>query len=231
MNLAVITGASVGIGLATARLFHDHGYEIVNISRRLCPLANATSLSIDLSDSQSIEQHAEGIASRCREATSTVLIHNAAHYVNDHAIEGSSSGLQHSVAINVLAPDLLNRHLVPHFAAGSSVIYVGSTLSEKAVAGTFSYVTTKHAQVGMVRAMCQDLAGTGVHTAMICPGFTDTEMLRSHVPEDAMDSVASMSAFSRLIQPEEIAATIFWASQNAVINGAVIHANLGQIES
>jgi 3-oxoacyl-[acyl-carrier protein] reductase len=64
---------------------------------------------------------------------------------------------------------------------GSSVLYVGSTLSEKAVPGSFSYVVSKHAQLGMMRATCQDLMGTGIHTAMVCPGFTDTEMLRNHL--------------------------------------------------
>jgi NAD(P)-dependent dehydrogenase (short-subunit alcohol dehydrogenase family) len=115
-------------------------------------------------------------------------------------------------------------------APGSAIVYVGSTLAEKAVPGSFSYVTSKHAMVGMMRATCQDLAGSGVHTACICPGFTDTEMLRTHVPAEAMDAVRAMSAFGRLIEPVEIAETIHWASAHPVINGALIHANLGQVE-
>eukprot|EP01043_Picozoa_sp_COSAG02_P056833 COSAG02_NODE_6801_length_3352_cov_170.007378_3_plen_92_part_00 len=52
--------------------------------------------------------------------------------------------------------------------------FVGSTLSEKAVANTASYVTAKHAMVGLMRATCQDLAAAAapVHTALVCPGFT-----------------------------------------------------------
>ena len=115
--------------------------------------------------------------------------------------------------------------------AGSSILYVGSTLSEKAVPRSFSYVTTKHATIGMMRATCQDLAGSQIHTACICPGFTDTEMLRAHVPDEAMESISAMSAFGRLVEPTEIAQALFWASDNAVINGSIIHANLGQIES
>jgi len=56
-------------------------------------------------------------------------------------------------------------------------------------------------------------------------------MLREHVPADAMDFVAGMSAFKRLIEPEEIAATVLFAANNPVINGAVLHANLGQVEA
>jgi NAD(P)-dependent dehydrogenase (short-subunit alcohol dehydrogenase family) len=118
-------------------------------------------------------------------------------------------------------------------APGSSIIYIGSTLSEKAVANSYSYVTSKHAVVGMMRATCQDLANTGIHTVCVCPGFTDTEMLRTHVGEDAdiLKHIAALSTFNRLVTPEEIATAIQFAGQNPVLNGAVMHTNLGQIES
>ena len=115
----------------------------------------------------------------------------------------------------------------------SAIIYLGSTLAEKAVANSFSYVTSKHAVIGMMRATCQDLDGTGIHTACVCPGFTDTEMLQVHLgdDEDVLAGITKLSTFGRLITPEEIAATICFAALNPVVNGSVIHANLGQIES
>ena len=82
----------------------------------------------------------------------------------------------------------------------------------------------------MMRSTCQDLAGQGIHTACVCPGFTDTEMLREHVPEDAMQAIASMSTYDRLVHPNEIGNALLWAADNPVINGSVLHANLGQIE-
>ncbi len=95
-----------------------------------------------------------------------------------------------------------------------------------------SYVISKHALVGLMRATCQDLATREIHTACICPGFTDTEMLRTHVGEDSgvLDAIAAMNPFGRLIEPREIAESILFAAQHPVINGAVLHANLGQIE-
>ncbi|MEX2366607.1 MAG: SDR family oxidoreductase, partial [Pseudohongiellaceae bacterium] len=125
-----------------------------------------------------------------------------------------------------------NQLLIPKMQSGSSIIYVGSTLSEKAVANTYSYVVSKHAMVGMMRSTCQDLAGRQIHTACICPGFTDTEMLRTHVGNDneVLEAIASGSTFGRLIKPEEIADTIWFSANNPVINGALIHANLGQVE-
>jgi NAD(P)-dependent dehydrogenase (short-subunit alcohol dehydrogenase family) len=134
---------------------------------------------------------------------------------------------------NVVAINDINRQLLGQLPRGSSLLYVGSTLSEKAVSHSFSYVVSKHAQLGMMRASCQDLMGTGIHTALICPGFTDTEMLRTHLGEDPGTErmIASMNSYNRLIDPAEIAELIRWAHHNPVINGAVLHANLGQKES
>ncbi len=131
----------------------------------------------------------------------------------------------------MVAPNTLNYFAIPYMKRGSSIIYVGSTLAEKAVPGTYTYVVSKHALIGMMRSTCQDLAGQEIHTACVCPGFTDTEMLREHVPAEAMDGIRAMSAYGRLSDPDEIAETIFWAATNPVINGAVLHANLGQRES
>ena len=137
------------------------------------------------------------------------------------------------LALNVTAPQRLNRIFLPVMPAGSAILYVGSTLSEKAVANSFTYVTSKHAMLGMMRATCQDLAGLKIHTACICPGFTNTEMLRAHVGQDPaiLQSIAGGSAFGRLIEPTEIADLLFFSAENPIINGAVLHGNLGQIES
>jgi NAD(P)-dependent dehydrogenase (short-subunit alcohol dehydrogenase family) len=230
MKCLLITGASAGIGLHTADAFVKDGYQVINLSRRRCPLDAVTHINCDLSESGFIEQISAQITPTLRQADELVLIHNAARLVNDSAVETPSNSLREILEINLIAPNTLNYFAIPFMQPGSSVLYVGSTLSEKAVPNSFSYVTTKHAMIGMMRSTCQDLAGRGIHTACICPGFTDTEMLRQHVPEDVMAQVAQMSAFDRLVDPDEIAATLHWAAQNPVINGSVIHANLGQVE-
>jgi len=158
-------------------------------------------------------------------------VHNASILANDQVGTTASDELRRIYEVNLIAPNTLNNLCIPHMQKASSIIYVGSTLSEKAVPNSFSYVTSKHATIGMMRSTCQDLAGGTVHTACVCPGFTDTQMLREHVPADAMDFVAGMSAFKRLIEPEEIASTVLFTANNPVLNGAVIHANLGQVEA
>jgi NAD(P)-dependent dehydrogenase (short-subunit alcohol dehydrogenase family) len=230
MNCLLITGASAGIGLHTAEIFHRAGYQVINLSRRRCPLDFVNHINCDLSEPGFIEDIAVQISSTLKNAERIVLIHNAAKLTNDSAKETPSNQLREVIEINLVAPNSLNFYAIPFMPTGSSILYVGSTLAEKAVPGSFSYVTTKHAMIGMMRSTCQDLAGQGIHTACICPGFTDTEMLREHVPEDAMQAIASMSAYDRLVHPNEIGNALLWAADNPVINGSVLHANLGQIE-
>jgi 3-oxoacyl-[acyl-carrier protein] reductase len=230
MKYLLITGGSAGIGASTAEHFLCAGYAVINLSRRPSPVAGVVHLGCDLADPDFIGTIAETLQPKLADADSITLVHNAARMASDTAADTDSRLLREVLEINLVAPNSLNRYCIPHMKPGSSIIYVGSTLSEKAVPGSYSYVVSKHAAIGMMRATCQDLAGRGVHTACICPGFTDTEMLREHVPADAMDMVRAMSAFNRLIEPAEIAATIFWAATQPVINGSVIHANLGQIE-
>ena len=231
MKVLLITGASSGIGLATARLFSKQAYRVINISRKTCPLPEAHHLTCDLSRPEALSTLAEPLGKLLENASQITVIHNAARLENDSFGNIPSDNFRAVMEINVIAANSLNSMLKPYLKRGSSVIYVGSTLAEKAVPGTFTYVVSKHAIIGMMRATCQDLTGTGVHTACICPGFTDTEMLRAHVPEDAIDSIAKTNSFGRLVEPGEIASTLLFAAENPVLNGTVIHANLGQLES
>jgi NAD(P)-dependent dehydrogenase (short-subunit alcohol dehydrogenase family) len=226
----VITGASAGIGAATADLFKASGFDVVNLSRRPCPIDGVANISCDLSVHNFADSIRDDLANALDGAEQITLVHNAALLINDNIAETESEQLRRVLEINIVAASSLNQLLIPKMGTGSAVLYVGSTLGEKAVPNSFTYATSKHAVVGMMRATCQDLAGSGVHTACISPGFTNTEMLREHVPADVMPQIAAMSAFERLIEPDEIAKTLLFAAQNPVLNGATINANLGQIE-
>ena len=226
----VITGASAGIGAATAELFQKHGFDIVNLSRRPCSVAGVTNITCDLSQPDFIAAIQDDLNHAIQGSKQITLIHNAAVLINDNIASTDSEQLRRVFEINIIAANTLNQFMIPQMQASSSILYVGSTLGEKAVPNSFSYATSKHAVIGMMRATCQDLAGTGVHTACINPGFTNTEMLREHVPADVMPQIAAMSAFERLIEPAEIANALLFAAQNSVLNGAAINANLGQIE-
>ena len=232
MRTLVITGGSKGIGLATAMLFSQEGYRIVNVSRSPISLPDAVQHAIDLGDPGWVARHGDGLLARVEGSERVVVVHNAGLLARDN-VQALEAGEFHRVLqVNVVASAQINQVLLPALVPGSAIIYVGSTLSEKAVANSCSYVTSKHAVVGLMRATCQDLSGREVHTACVCPGFTETEMLRAHVGNDAevLRSLAGGVTFGRLIEPVEIARTIRFCAENPVINGAVIHANLGQIE-
>lgn len=230
VKLLLITGASSGIGLATVRRFASDGYNIVNLSRRRCPHPTATHINCDLAVPRFLDNISAQLTALCQDAETIVLIHNASKLSNDSAVETPSNKLREVLEVNMVAPNTLNYFTIPYMRPGSAIIYVGSTLSEKAVPGSFSYVATKHGVVGMMRATCQDLAGREIHTACVCPGFTDTDMLRAHVPADALESVRTMSTYGRLITPEEVAETLHWTAHHPIVNGSVLHANLGQLE-
>ena len=233
MKAAIITGASVGIGRATAQAFLAEGYRVFNLSRRECPVDGVANLPCDLASDAAISDVCAQLVKSIEGCTSVTLIHNASQMRKDSTDNCASDSLRQVLETNVVAINSLNQRLLPLLPRSSSVLYVGSTLSEKAVPGSFSYVLSKHAQLGMMRATCQDLMGRGIHTALICPGFTDTEMLRTHLGNDpeVERAIAGMNSFNRLIEPDEIAELIRWAHHNPVINGAVLHANLGQKES
>lgn len=232
MNTAIISGASAGIGAQTAAMLVNAGWKVICLSRRPCPVDAALHIPCDFADPSALAEACAVLRTHLDDAGRMLLIHNASLLQNDRAGEVDSDTFTRIMQINVIAPNALNGVVLPRMTAGSAVIYLGSTLSEKAVPNAYSYVTSKHAIIGMMRATCQDLAGREIHTACVCPGFTDTEMLRSHIGTDPETeaAVASMSAFGRLIRPQEIAELIVWAAEHPVINGAVLHANLGQVE-
>lgn len=232
--IAILTGASSGIGAAAAEQFLEAQYTVINLSRRECPIPEVTTLTTDLSDTQSLANSCKALCEivTARGVPSVCLVHNASLMLKDRCDTTDDESMLQALSVNVLGINTLNRALLPLFPSTSSVLYVGSTLSEKAVAGAYSYIVSKHAQLGMMRATCQDLMGRGIHTSLICPGFTDTSMLREHVGNDAdvLSSLGEMNSYGRLVAPQEIADLIFWAHHHPVINGAVMHANLGQVE-
>ena len=229
----VITGASRGIGRASAERFAADGWRVLAISRSPCPVDAAIWLQADLLREQDDATIDAFLGEQLGDEPGVLCaIHNAASLISDSAASIDPAAMRALLELNVVAPARLNRALIPRMGPGSSVLYVGSTLGVKAVAGVASYVVSKHALIGLMRSTCQDLAGQGIHTACVCPGFTRTEMLVDRAGGDpaVLTSLGELCTFGRLIEPEEIAALLHFAATNPVINGAILHGNLGQIE-
>jgi NAD(P)-dependent dehydrogenase (short-subunit alcohol dehydrogenase family) len=227
-QLAVITGASRGIGRAAAERFISAGWEVWNLSRSPCTVAGVIHHSCNLADLKALRN----IVGRwdVKPYGRVCIVHNAAKLLRDSAATLEEGEFLDVLTLNVVAAQLINRLLIPQMKQGSSIIFIGSTHSESAIAGRLSYIASKHALAGLMRGTSNDIAEQGLHSCLIAPGFTDTQMLREAIGGSAEDirRAQEASLLGRLVAPEEIAELIFFCSTNASINGAVLHANLGQ---
>lgn len=226
----IITGGSRGIGKECISVFANNGWKILNISRTDCDLPGVVNFNIDLCDPDWPTTFGAHLLEKTADAEQICLVHNAAAFKQDSIRDLDSVALREVLEFNIVSPQALNKLFIPKMRAGSSIIYIGTTLSEMAVPGRASYVITKHALVGMMRSTCQDLAGKNITTCCVCPGFVNTTMLTSQVEEKMLtDIIKSRVTAGRLIEPREISDLVYFCAHNPVINGSVIHANLGQI--
>ena len=229
-NYLVMTGGSRGIGEKTISRFLQQGWKAVNLSRSPCALSDVVNINVDLSSATQIEQHADKLRHVLNNATQICLVHNAAYYKRDRVDAMSLDDFQHTLAVNLLASVALNQIIIPLMKPKSSIIYIGSTLAEKAVPHAASYIISKHAIVGLMRVTCQDLKDRQIRSCCICPGLVDTKMLNETMDTETINYLVENKVIGkRLIDPAEIADVIHFCASNATINGVTIHANLGQL--
>ena len=163
-STVIVTGASSGIGLAIAERFASLGDHVISVARRRCPVDIVHSVHMDLSRPDAVPALMIELAKLLPKQPGVVhLIHNAAGLPHDSALAVDAGVLERTLRLNVVTPAQLNAALIPHMTKGSSIIFVGSTLSQKGVPQRLSYVTGKHAMLGLMRATVQDLWGRGIN--------------------------------------------------------------------
>jgi len=229
-NILVITGGSRGIGAATIHRFMREGWQVINISRTSSEIANVTDINMDLLSANDIIQHAAKLQVALEHASQVALVHNAAFYERDCLDTLKITDLQKTLTVNVIAPVILNQLMIPFMPKGSSIVYLGSTLAKKAVPGNASYIISKHALIGLMRATCQDLSDMQIRSCCICPGLVDTKLLKDTMDNETLNFLLESKVIGkRLIEPEEIADVIYFCAITPCINGTTIDANLGQM--
>jgi NAD(P)-dependent dehydrogenase (short-subunit alcohol dehydrogenase family) len=181
---ALITGASSGIGAATARVMAGAGARVALAGRdagRLDALAASlpgepVTLQVDLRDAD----EAAGLAGRAADALGTLdaVVHSAGIYEPEALEDAALETFDRQWAVNVRAPWLITRAALPHLADGGAIVFVSSTVARAGFAGCSAYTATKGAVSGMARALAVELAPR-IRVNTIEPGFVATPMVTS----------------------------------------------------
>ncbi len=218
---ALVTGGGRGIGRAIAERLHADGARVVVTGRnreRLDEVAAAVggeAVPMDMADRASIAAGLEAIAERVGRVD--ILVNNAGiapgaplHRVTDEIWD-------QVMAINATGPFLLCRALIPAMAKAGwgRVVNVASIAGLTGQAYTLPYCASKHAVIGMTRALAAELGPTGVTINAVCPGWVATDMATDAIDriaattkrsaDEARATLESVSPQRRLVEASEVA--------------------------
>jgi short-subunit dehydrogenase len=182
--IAVITGASSGIGEATARrLAREPGAELVLVARRAERLralaasleAPVTYVAVDLTDGDAPERIAEHV--RRRHDGLTLLVNNAGASWRATFADGGYANVRRTMDVNFDAVVRLTEALLPllRASAPSAIVNVASTAARVSRAGAGAYSASKFALAGWTDALHLEERPHGVHVGLVLPGFIATE--------------------------------------------------------
>ncbi|MEZ4297869.1 MAG: SDR family NAD(P)-dependent oxidoreductase [Polyangiaceae bacterium] len=240
---ALVTGGGRGIGKAISLRLAAAGAHVLVAGRTASEIeetakaAGGTPLLLDVKDRSAI--------AGLRERTGAVDI-----LVNNAGIAGSApydrTGDElwdDMLAVNVTSAFLLCRALVPDMvkAGHGRVVNVASNAGLAGYSYTVAYCASKHAMVGLTRALAAEIAKSGVTVNAVCPGWVDTKMTDDAIArivkktgrseEEARRSLSSMSPQGRLVTPDEVAHTVLALCDDAArgIHGQAIVVDGGQV--
>lgn len=236
MGVALITGASSGIGAATAIAFAEAGWDVMAAGRdegRLEEVAdvseNISTWSGELTESDDCD---ELVADTIDEfGQIDCLVNCAGVIVRATVADTSDDDWRTTMAINLDAPFFLSRAALPHLLRSTgSIVNIASDWGLKGGARAAAYCVSKGAIIQLTRAMAIDHASDGLRVNAVCPGDIDTPMLASEAEEHDIDldeylaQAAEESPNGRIGTPEEVAALVlFLASDVAThITGTAI---------
>ncbi|GIF06097.1 SDR family oxidoreductase [Actinoplanes siamensis] len=183
-RIAVVTGASSGIGEATARRLAGEGFHVVAAARRADRLdalakeigTNATAVTCDITSDESVAGLAATVAGL--DGTLALLVNNAGGAIGLDPVANSSAGdWQAMFDVNVLGTLRVTKALLPALEASGAgtIVTVGSTAAFTPYEGGGGYVAAKHAQTALVGTLRLELSGKPVRVIEIDPGMVRTD--------------------------------------------------------
>ena len=250
MKHALVTGAGSGIGQAVAVALAAGGYRLSLLGRRADALqqtrarigagAEVLCLSADVSSPDSVAT--AFAAARERFGAIEVLVNcaGAAPSAPFHAL--GADDWRRVMAVNLDGVFHCCAQAVPSMRErrGGRIITIASTASLKGYAYVSAYCAAKHGVLGLTRALALELATRGVTVNAICPGYTDTDIVRNAIAtivrktgrseSEALAEFTRANPQGRLIDPAEIADTVLWLCSESArsITGQAISVSGGE---
>ncbi len=220
-RVALITGGGRGIGEAVARRFAREGLRVAVMGRSEADLARvASSLGglaapCDITDGAALEAAVARVESELGPVD--VLVNNAGLAESLAFERTDDAAWERAMSLNVTAPFRLCRRLLPAMAKRrwGRVINVASNAGLRGYSYTAAYCASKHALVGLTRALAVEFARSGVTVNAVCPGFVDTDMTSRSVEritattkrsaDEARAALEALSPQKRLMTVDEVA--------------------------
>lgn len=241
-KVAVVTGASRGIGAATAVALAEAGFAVAVLYRTNRVLAEtcvqkirenggtAHAYAVDVTDSATVKIVTAQIEKDL--GAVSVLVNNAGISEQKLFTDITDSDWEQMLAVHLNGAFYMTRALVPamvHRKYGR-IINIASMWGETGGSCEVHYSAAKAGLIGLTKALAKELAPSGITVNAVSPGAVETDMMRA-LGEDVCKSVAEETPVGRLAHPQEIADAIcFLASEKAAyITGQVLSVNGGAV--
>jgi 3-oxoacyl-[acyl-carrier protein] reductase len=240
-KVAMVTGASKGIGAAIARLFAREGAAVVvnyasnraDADRVVAEIAReggkAVAIPANVADGADVKRlFAE---TKAKLGTPSVLVNSAGVFTFGPLESVTEADFHRQFDTNVLGTILTTQEAVAAFDGGGSVINISSISSANPVPNSVVYSASKSAVDAITKALASELAGRKIRVNAIAPGMTETEGLAAMgVQGETAKSMGATMPMGRLGQPDDIArVALFLASdQSSWVTGERITASGGQ---
>jgi short-subunit dehydrogenase len=217
----IITGASLGVGRATAELFHRGGANVVMVARRAEPLERAAAMLDNSAEPERILTVAADVAdnaalARVVEATLTRfgnidgLVNNAGAHARGQFETRDAAEFSDMIDINLRAPIVLSRLVMPHLRArGGFIVNVASLAGKVPLDGAATYSATKFGLRAFSFALAEELRGGNVTISVVSPGPIDTGFIM-----DEIDEVADIVFSQTMCTADDVARMIVDCSRD-----------------